>query len=314
MSSFSEPPVIANATKSLINLLRGWPNPWLLPKELLHKGANCAFSDPAVIVPGLLYPPDAGFKPLRENIASWLTGFFRPPTPIGAERITITGGASQSLGCILQVYTDPAFTRNAWFVVPCYMLAFRIFDDAGLSRKMRGVPEDDEGLDIEYLRREIRKSDDEQASSAAALQEQEQEENQSPPRYKPDRPWGKLYRHVIYTVPTFSNPSSKTMSLRRREQLVRLARETDALVVCDDVYDFLQWPASTASTVTGIDTAVLPRVVDVDRFLDGGAEREGADGFGNVISNGSFSKLAGPGLRTGWVEGTEKMAFGVSQW
>lgn len=108
------------------------------------------------------------------------------------------------------------------------------------------------------------------------------------------------------------------MSLRRREQLVRVAREYDALVITDDVYDFLQWPSrASASGGSGggssLETAVLPRIVDVDRSLDGGSERAGADGFGNAASNGSFSKICGPGLRTGWMEGTTKLANAVSQ-
>jgi DNA-binding transcriptional MocR family regulator len=130
---------------------------------------------------------------------------------------------------------------------------------------------------------------------------------------KPSRPWGKIYRHIIYCVPTFSNPSFKTMTLQRREQLVRLAREYDALVITDDVYDFLQWPSSLLAEKLSLDKAILPRIVDVDRYLDSGTEREGADGFGNAASNGSFSKICGPGLRTGWCEGTEKLAYGVSQ-
>jgi len=103
------------------------------------------------------------------------------------------------------------------------------------------------------------------------------------------------------------------MTLRRREQLVRLAREYDALIITDDVYDFLQWPADLTATTLSVEKAILPRIVDVDRDLDGGAERDGADGFGNAVSNGSFSKICGPGLRTGWCEGTPKLAYGVSQ-
>src|SRR5204863_226914 len=50
-------------------------------------------------------------------------------------------------------------TRNVWIVSPTYMLLFRILDDAGLHHKLRAVPEDDEGIDIEYLRRELEKSE-----------------------------------------------------------------------------------------------------------------------------------------------------------
>lgn len=103
------------------------------------------------------------------------------------------------------------------------------------------------------------------------------------------------------------------MSLRRREELVHLAREYDALIITDDVYDFLQWPSSLTPSTLSIENASLPRIVDVDRYLSGGAERQGADGFGNAVSNGSFSKICGPGLRTGWCEGTPKLAYAVSQ-
>lgn len=99
------------------------------------------------------------------------------------------------------------------------------------------------------------------------------------------------------------------MSLDRRERLVRLARQYDALLVTDDVYDFLQWSSTPGETLKSPKHAFLPRLVDVDRYLDGGP----ADEWGHTISNGSFSKLIGPGARTGWAEATEKVAYGLSQ-
>lgn len=99
------------------------------------------------------------------------------------------------------------------------------------------------------------------------------------------------------------------MTLERRQELVRLARKYDALIVTDDVYDFLQWSTDPDSGLEQPATACVPRLVDIDRVLDGGPK----DKWGNAVSNGSFSKLVGPGVRTGWAEGTEKFVYGLSQ-
>lgn len=40
------------------------------------------------------------------------------------------------------------------------MLAFRIFEDAGFHKKLRAVPEDEEGIDMSYLRIQIRQSEE----------------------------------------------------------------------------------------------------------------------------------------------------------
>ena len=293
------------SSKPLVNLLRGWPAPSLLPADLIKSAANSVLSDSSISTDALLYGPDPGYQPLRERIAQWLTSFYQPSQNTTASRICITGGASQNLGCILNVYTDPEYTRNIWIVAPAYFLAFRIFEDAGFASKMRAVPEDASGLDLHFLRREIQKSEERARKNGIER-----------PKYKPERSCAKVYKHVIYCVPTFANPSSRTMTLHHRRELVNIAREFDALVVCDDVYDFLQWPASKAAGASAegdgleaMNTAHLPRVVDLDREIPGCAE----DGFGNACSNGSLSKLAGPGIRVGWVEGTAKFAYGVSQ-
>jgi DNA-binding transcriptional MocR family regulator len=329
-SSQNEPP---------INLLRGWPSSTLLPTTLIKNAATAALSNPLIANDALSYGPDPGYEPARVAIAHWLSQSYKPASPITPDRLCITGGASQNLGSLLSVYTDPAYTRNIWIVAPAYFLAFGIFEDAGFAGKMRAVPEDGEGLDIAFLEREIGRSEDvreEHASNEPLTHgdttqkgtNHSSTQNVSPshhPMYKPSRTHAKVYKHIIYCVPSFANPSSRTMSMRRRKELVKLARRYDALLVADDVYDFLQWPAEHDSEET-VDSSPLvdasslrsqqeyfPRLIDIDRELDGGAEREGADGFGNACSNGSFSKIAGPGVRCGWLEGTKKLAYGVSQ-
>lgn len=103
------------------------------------------------------------------------------------------------------------------------------------------------------------------------------------------------------------------MSLSRRTGLVKLARKYDALVVCDDVYDCLQWPVGGELKPPSQwpPEMKLPRLCDIDLAM--GAAENDPRGFGHAVSNGSFSKMVGPGIRTGWVEGSPAFAYGVAQ-
>ncbi|KAF5661831.1 aminotransferase [Fusarium heterosporum] len=292
----------SNSEKHQINLIRGWPNPGLLPVDLLSAAAQRNLSDPEVYVPALQYGADPGYQPLREALATWLSehyGVERDPN-----RICISGGASQNLACILQSFTDPNVTQAVWCISPSYHLVFDIFRDNGFNGRLRATPEDDEGVDIEALE--------------AKLAEFEKHAPETKPPVSEAGQHRKHYRHIIYAVPTCSNPSGKTMSLRRREALVRLARKYDALIVCDDVYEFLQWridsdPNKVSGRVSSNDhpEMLLPRLCDIDLAM-GRADND-PQGFGHAVSNGSFSKLVGPGLRTGWLEGSPAFVHGLAQ-
>lgn len=148
------------ATKAPINLIRGWPAPNLLPAERLKAASTAVLSDPEIFVPGLQYGPDPGYQPLREELARYLGGFFGvAPDP---DRICITGGASQNVACLLQSFTDPAYTQAIWVVAPCYHLVCPIFEDAGFRRRLRSVPEDEEGISVECLEKGLKEFEDAQ--------------------------------------------------------------------------------------------------------------------------------------------------------
>ncbi|KAK3319230.1 pyridoxal phosphate-dependent transferase [Apodospora peruviana] len=290
--------------KKLINLIRGWPSPSLLPTRLLQSATTKLLSSsPQIFVPALQYGPDPGYQPLREALAVWLSAAYRTPTK--PEQIDITGGASQSIANLLSSYTDPAYTRAVWLVAPCYFLACPIFEDAGFGGRMRAIPEDEEGIDLHWLGRGLKEVD-------------ERRNGDEEPKYKPHLSNRKIYRHIIYAVPTCANPSGKSMSLRRRQGLVDLARHHDALIICDDVYDFLQWPiidpSSTTTPPAPLPTPypLLPRLSDIDIPLGPTKHDPPGKHFGHAVSNGSFSKLVAPGVRTGWVHGTADFAHGVS--
>jgi DNA-binding transcriptional MocR family regulator len=79
----------------------------------------------------------------------------------------------------------------------------------------------------------------------------------------------------IYTVPNFHNPAGVTMSLDRREQLVRIAGERELLVLEDNPYGLLRYEGSPLPTLHSLD----------DEF---------------IIYASTFSKILSPGVRLGW--------------
>lgn len=137
-------------SSSLIDLFQGWPSPDLLPISLLKTASRSLLASPRLSVPSLLYGPDAGPPSLRDALAPLLAKFYSSPWT-SQSRLTATGGASQGLACILQVFSDPLYTQNVYMVAPTYFLACRVFEDHGFVGRLKAVPEDDEGIDINRL-------------------------------------------------------------------------------------------------------------------------------------------------------------------
>lgn len=79
------------------------------------------------------------------------------------------------------------------------------------------------------------------------------------------------------------------------KQLIRLARASDILVACDDVYNLLYYSVGKSEESSG---AYPPKRLFAYDIEDIGTD----DWQGNVISNGSFSKILSPGIRLGWME------------
>ncbi len=91
----------------------------------------------------------------------------------------------------------------------------------------------------------------------------------------------------LYVLPTFHNPTGRTLDLAQREQLADLALEHRLVVIEDDPYGLLR-----------LDGAALP---SIHRLLN---ERGGHE-FGIHMS--SFSKSVAPGLRVGYAVLPERL-------
>ncbi|KAG7128330.1 hypothetical protein HYQ44_014933 [Verticillium longisporum] len=262
-----------------IDLARGWPSLDMLPSHLLSEAAVETLKDPSKYLPALQYGDDAGYGPLRKEIASWISNVDgRAHLP---EHVCVTAGASLGMASILQIFTDPSITRAVWIVAPVYHLSFGMFKDAGFEDRLISVPEETDGIDLEWLEIQLAKCDEDYSQPYLSTR-------------KPG-PGRKFYRHVIYTVPTCANPSGRTMSLTTRSRLVALARKHDALIICDDVYNLLQWPLPKDSCLPE-PLPAPPSPLDLDLDLGPSAhDVQSGTHFGHAISNNSFSKIVGPG-------------------
>jgi 2-aminoadipate transaminase len=91
----------------------------------------------------------------------------------------------------------------------------------------------------------------------------------------------------IYVLPNFQNPTGVTLSLERREQLVKLADQYGVPLVEDDPYGQLRYTGNH-----------LPPVIVLDsRYRN----NENIAYQGNVIYLSTFSKILAPGFRLAWV-------------
>ncbi len=93
----------------------------------------------------------------------------------------------------------------------------------------------------------------------------------------------------IYIMPTFQNPSGRTLSLERRRLLVEIADHYGTPIVEDDSYGELRYSGEHLPTLKALDRSEC------------------------VIYLGSFSKTLSPGLRVGYLVGPtvimEKLVF-----
>jgi DNA-binding transcriptional MocR family regulator len=157
---------------------------------------------------------------------------------VDASRILLTSGSLQGFVFLAQ-HLAP---RNRVLVEsPTYDRPLKIL--AGLGAQVEALPMDDEGLEPDALERALRDGP------------------------KPA---------FLYTIPTFQNPSGRTLSTERRERIVELAREHELLVLEDDPYGLVRYEGEPPPTLFELE----------------GGER--------VAYSSSFSKTIAPGVRVGY--------------
>ena len=186
----------------------------------------------------LQYSTTEGFDPLRKWIANRMNSTIG--TSFEYDNILITHGSQQGLDLMGKIFLnkdDVVLCES-----PTYLAAISAFKS--YECKFIEVPTDKNGMIPEELERII----------------------ETTPNVK-----------LIYTIPTFQNPTGVTWTLERRKAIVNVADKYNKIVIEDNPYGELRFNGEN-----------LPSLQSFDET-------------GNVVCFGTFSKIFCPGYRIAWV-------------
>ncbi|XP_031838655.2 2-aminoadipate transaminase isoform X1 [Nomia melanderi] len=187
--------------------------------------------------------------------------------PVKMENLILTCGATHGLQLLLNTVLSP---NGVIFVEEVtYMIALDSFKQFPLM-KIVTVPMKNDMVDLDAFEKIVAK----EKISGEFLHTEE-----------------KIFWAMFYTIPTFHNPTGSTLPPESCKRLVEIARNYSVLVACDDVYNLLYYGNGPPPH----------RLYYYDDPMD--SEYKG----GNVISNGSFSKILSPAIRCGWMEGPPRL-------
>lgn len=158
---------------------------------------------------------------------------------VKSDDLVVVSGIQQGLDLISRIFLNPGDTVITEELT--YRGALRIFDSKGVN--VIGLPLDQDGMRVDMLETILSRH-----------------------RIK-----------LIYSIPTFQNPTGAVMSLDRRKHLLALASRYQIPVIEDQFANELR--------LEGED---IPSLYSLDEN-------------GNVIVVGSFSKILFHGIRLGWV-------------
>ncbi|WP_371547225.1 PLP-dependent aminotransferase family protein [Streptomyces sp. NBC_00554] len=158
----------------------------------------------------------------------------------GPDDLLVTTGSQQALSLLATALIEPGDT--VLVENPCYLAALQVFGFAGA--RVVAVPGDGHGVDPEALEELVVR----------------------------ERP------KLLYTVPTFQNPTGRTLPRERRAAVAAVAARHGLWIVEDDPYGELRFEGERVPWI-----ASYPGAED------------------RTVLLGSFSKVMAPGMRLGWL-------------
>jgi 2-aminoadipate transaminase len=186
----------------------------------------------------LQYGISEGYAPLRELAKDRLMEKYN--TGSEDDDLIIVSGGQQGIELAAKVFLNEGDTIIS--EVPSFVGALNAFRSYNVN--LVGVPMESDGMDMNRLEMELK----------------------SQKNVK-----------LVYVIPTFQNPSGRTMSLEKRKRLLELADKYNFLIIEDSPYFELRYSGEYVPTIKSLDKNQ------------------------RVIYVGSYSKILSPGIRVGLV-------------
>ncbi|MEA4847090.1 MAG: PLP-dependent aminotransferase family protein [Clostridiaceae bacterium] len=222
---------------NIISFGGGAPAKEALPIDIVREITNEVIRIDKRGVEALQYGPVMGLADLREVIVKDLLA------PKGveakADNVLITSGGLETMNLLCQLYIDPGDVILV--ESPSFVHCVEIFEM--FQAKCIAVDMDDNGMVVEDLEEKIKK-------------------------YHPK---------MVYVIPTFQNPTGRTLSLERRQKIAEMGSRYDVIILEDDPYRDIRYSGSDLLPIKAFDKT------------------------GHTVLANSFSKIFSPGSRLGYV-------------
>lgn len=226
------------------SLAYGNPDPALFPAEGIEAAARKVLADPEAAGIALQYGLVQGQPAFIDLLVDKLRA--EEGISITRENVVVTNGASAAVGLAARALLDEGDV--VLVEAPSFPGVLSVLKRAGAD--LRNLPMGEDGIDV---------------AATDSLIDRLLAEGARP--------------RIIYTIPTFQNPSGRTLPEESRKGLLNVARKYDLTIVEDDAYRELYFEAEKGplpATLYALDTE------------------------GRVIRTGTMSKILAPGMRLGW--------------
>jgi DNA-binding transcriptional MocR family regulator len=208
----------ASARPDVVRFATGIPAPELYPIDLIRELFDEALHQAGQSL--LQYTPTEGYPPLRDELAAWMSAAARhagAPASFDARDVIVVAGSQQGLYLLARTLIEPG--DLVAIESPTYLGAAQVFRAAGA--RLLPIPVDADGMQVDIL------------SDTLA-------------RRRPK---------LIYTLPTFQNPSGATLAMGRRLRLLDIAARLQIPIIEDDPYGALRYEGRPLPSLAALERA-----------------------------------------------------------